>query len=110
MHKFVEVVFVARTKVDKGLDGLIGICGNFLTLTGFDGFDCVVGEDSKVSNTVVDVRRLVHADKRFVKDGEEVTEELESRGLQDCQQVFLYFVPYAYLFDDLKHHELVSLP
>jgi hypothetical protein len=81
VYELVKVVFVARAQVDESLNGLIGICGDFLTLAGFDGFDCVIDEYSEVSDAIVNVCGLVHADERLVEDGEEVAEELKGSGL-----------------------------
>lgn len=81
VHELVEIVFVTGAEVDESLDSLVRICGDLLTLAGFDSLDRVVNEYGEVCDAVVDICRLVHAHKRFVEDGEEVTEELEGCGL-----------------------------
>lgn len=81
VNELVEVVFVAGAQIDEGLYGLIRVGRDFLTLTGFDGLDSVVGEQSEISDAVVYVCRLVNADQRFIEDGEEVPEKLQSSGL-----------------------------
>ena len=94
VHELVEVVFVARAQVDESLDGLVRVCGDFLPLTGFDCLDGVVDEHSEVSDAVVDICRLVHADERFIEDCKEVAEELKSRGLYllDVVSLMIAFV------------------
>ena len=81
VYELVKVVFMARAQVDESLDGLIGVCGDFLTLAGFDGLDCVVDEYSEVSDAIVNICRLVYANERLVEDGEEVAEKLKGSGL-----------------------------
>ena len=76
VDEFVEVVLVPGAEVDEGLDGLIWVCGDVLTLSGGDDGDSVIGEGGKVGDGGVDVCRFVDADERFVEDSEEVAEEL----------------------------------
>jgi hypothetical protein len=44
MYELVEVVFVTGAQVDEGLYCLVRVCGDLLSLTGFDCLDGVVGE------------------------------------------------------------------
>lgn len=81
VDEFIEVVLVTCTEINEGLNRLIGIGGHVLTLAGVDYFDGIVDEKSEVSNGVVHVCGFVNADKRFVEDGEEVSEQLERRRL-----------------------------
>lgn len=74
MDKFVEVVLVASAEVDEGLDGLVGVRGNVLSLASLDDLDCIVDEERKVCDAVIDVRRFVYPDKRLVEDCEQVAE------------------------------------
>ena len=62
VDEFVEIVLVARTEVDEGLDGLIWVGGDVLPLAAFDDAESVVGELGEVGYAAVDVGRLVDAD------------------------------------------------
>lgn len=77
MDELIEVILVACTQVDEGLDSLIRIRGYLLSLTCFNCFDNVIHEHGKVGDAVVYVRRLVHPNKGLVKDGEEISEKLQ---------------------------------
>lgn len=110
VYKFVKVVFVACTQINKRLNGLVRVCRNFLSLASFYGLDRIIDKHSKVCDAVVHVRRFVNADEWFVKDGKEVAEELEGRRLILSMDVLLGMSGrYAYLFDNLQHHKLISL-
>jgi len=52
-----------------------------LPLCFLDYFDRVIDKDGKVSDTVIDIRRLVHSDERFVEDQEQVFEKFEGNRL-----------------------------
>ena len=84
MHKLEEVIFMACTEVYEGLNSLIRICRDLLTLAGFNSLDGVIDEHGEVSDAVVNVCRLVYADEGFVENSEEVAKELESRRLRVC--------------------------
>jgi hypothetical protein len=77
MDELVEVVLVAGAQIDEGLDCLVGIGRDVLTLGCFDGADCVIGEVGEVSYAVIDVCGFVDADEGFVEDLEEVAEEFQ---------------------------------
>lgn len=62
VDELVEVVLVARTKVDERLYRLVGICRDLLSLAGLDGLDRVIDKNSEIRDAVVDVCRLVDAD------------------------------------------------
>jgi hypothetical protein len=81
VDELVKVVLVTRTEINERLDGLVGICRDFLPLTGFDSLDGVVDEHGEIGDAVVDVRRLIHTNERLIEDGEEVPEELKSSRL-----------------------------
>ena len=70
VHEFVEVVLVPCAEVDERLNGLIGIGGDILTLGFFDNDEHIVCKVREVRDAVVDIGGLVHADERFVEDGE----------------------------------------
>ncbi len=111
MYELVEIVFMTRTEINKCLNCLVGIRGDFLPLASFDGLDCVVSKRGKVCDTVVHVRRLVHADKWFVEDSKEIAEELK-RGRLYALANFPLLRDKTWrtdLFDDLQHHEFVTL-
>lgn len=79
----VEAFLMACTKVNEGLDCLIGVGRDVLALGALEHTEHVVGEGGEVSDTVVDVCGFVDADKRLVENCEEVAEELERNGLRD---------------------------
>ena len=81
VDEFVEIMFMASAEIDEGLDCLIGVSGDVLSLGSFDDCEHVVGEGGEVGDAAVDVGGFVDADEGFVKDGEEVAEELEGYGL-----------------------------
>ena len=83
VHEFVEVVLVASAEVDEGLDGLVGVGGDVLTLSGGEDGEHVLGEGGEVGDGVVDVGGLVDADEGFVEDGEEVAEQVQGDGFFD---------------------------
>lgn len=94
VHEFVEVVFVSLTEVDEGLDCLVGVGGDILFAAFVDNLfssaiviskemvaegtycDHIVDEDSKVCNTVVDIRRLVNPNKRLIEDRKQISQKL----------------------------------
>lgn len=55
MYESVKVFLVTGTEVNKGLDGLVGVCRYVLPLSPLDYADHVVGEDGEVGDTVVDI-------------------------------------------------------
>lgn len=55
MYESVKVFLVTGAQVNKGLDGLVGVCRNVLPLGQLDYADHVVGEGGPVGNTVVDI-------------------------------------------------------
>jgi len=81
VNKLVKVVLVPSTKIDESLNGLIRVCGNILSLTGFDDADRVVDKESEVGDAIINIGGLVDAHERFVEDSEEVAEKLECSGL-----------------------------
>lgn len=93
MHKLVEVVLMSSAKVDEGLNGLIGICGDILALCKVEDTEHVVSKCGEVGDRIVDVGRFVDADEGFIKDGEEVAEELEGDRF----------------FDHGEHHSFIAL-
>lgn len=82
VNELIEVVLVARAEVDECLDGLVGVCGDLLSLAGFNGLNRVINEHGEICDAVVDVCGFVDTDKWFVEDREEVAEELEGGGLR----------------------------
>jgi hypothetical protein len=62
MDELVEVILVARAKIDERLDCLVRVCGDLLPLASLDGLDCVIDEHGEICDTVVDVRGLVDSD------------------------------------------------
>ena len=74
VYEFVEIVFVSRAKIDEGLNRLIWVCGDVLSLSFFDNNDHVVYEGGKVRYTAIDIGGLVYSDKGFVENCEKVTE------------------------------------
>ena len=81
VDEVVEVVLVPGAEIDKGLNGLIWIRRDILSLGFLHNLKHVISESCKVSDAIVDVGGLVDADEGFIKYREEVTEELESYGL-----------------------------
>lgn len=55
MYKSVKVFLVTGAEVNKGLDGLVGVCRDVLSLSPLDYADHVVGEGGEVGDTVVDI-------------------------------------------------------
>lgn len=83
VDEFVEIVLMSSAEVNEGLDCLIWIGGNVLPLSGGEDGEHVVGKGSEVGNGVVDIGGFVDADERFVKNGEEVAEEVEGNRFFD---------------------------
>ena len=77
VDEFVEVVLMASTQVDEGLDGLIWVCGDVLALSSGYDRDGVVGEGGEISHGGVDVCGFVDTDEGFIEYSEEVAEEME---------------------------------
>ncbi len=94
MDEFVEIILMPSTKIDEGLDRLVWIGGDVLTLSGGEDGERVVREGSEIGDGAVDIGRFVDANKRFVEDGEEVAEEVKGDGF----------------FDHGKHLGFVALP
>lgn len=94
VDEFVEIVLMPSAEVDEGLNCLIGIGGNVLTLSGGEDGEHVVGEGSEVGNRIIDIGGFVDTDKGFVEDGEEIAEEVKGNRL----------------FDHGEHLGLVALP
>ena len=80
VDKFIEVVLVAGTEVDKGLNGLVGVGGDVLTLEGSEDGEGVICEGGEIGDGVVDVGGFVDADEGFVENCEEVAEEVQGYG------------------------------
>lgn len=55
MYKSVKVFLVTGAEVNKGLDGLVGVCRDVLPLSPLNYADHVVGEGGEVGDTVVDI-------------------------------------------------------
>jgi hypothetical protein len=55
VDEFVEIVFVAGTEVDEGLDSLVGIGGDILALGSVYNGDGIVGEGGEVGDAAIDV-------------------------------------------------------
>lgn len=81
VDELVEIVFMAGTQVNEGLNCLIRICRDLLPLARFNHSNSVVNEHGKVGNTVVDACRLVDTNKRFIENGEQISEQMECGGL-----------------------------
>lgn len=81
VNELVEVIFVSSAKVDECLHSLVGIGRDVGALGCFNRADDVIHEDSEIRDTVVDIRRLVHPNKRFVEDSEQITEQLQGSWL-----------------------------
>src|SRR2546421_10754995 len=77
VNEFVEVILVPGTEIDEALHRLVWVSRDVLTLSLLDNGDGIVGEGREIRDTAVHVGGFVNADKRFVKDSEEVTEKLE---------------------------------
>ena len=77
MNEIVEVVFVAGTEIYEGLDCLVGVGRNILTLSSFDYDKHVVRKSREVGNAVINIGGFVDTNKRFIENGEEVTEQLK---------------------------------
>ena len=70
VNELVEIVFVSGAKIDEGLDCLVGVGGNVLSLACFNDTDHVVKECSEICDAVVDICRLVNSYKGLIEDGE----------------------------------------
>ena len=92
VHKLVKVVLVSLAQVDKRLDRLIRVCGHVLPLTLVNDCNGVVGKLGEIRYRAVHICRLVNADKRFIEDGEQVSEQLKR----------------STLFDHVRHLDLVA--
>lgn len=55
MYESVKVFLVTGAEINKGLDGLVGVCRNVLPLSPLDYADHVVGKGGPVGDTVVDI-------------------------------------------------------
>lgn len=77
VDKFVKIVLMTSTQINEGLNRLVGIRRDVLTLSGGEDGEHVVGEGSKVCDGIVNIGGFVDADEGFVEDGEEVAEEAE---------------------------------
>lgn len=55
MYEFIKVFLVTGAEVNKGLNGLVGVCRNILPLSPLDYADHVVCEGGEVGDTVVDI-------------------------------------------------------
>lgn len=93
VYEFVEIILMAPAEVDEGLDGLVGICGYVLALTGLEDTEHVVCEVGEVGDGGVDVCGFVDAHEGLVENGEEIAEEIEGDRF----------------FDDGEHHRFVTL-
>lgn len=80
VYEFVEIILMARTKINEGLNRLVWVRRDVLTLSGGEDGEHVVGEGSEVGDGAVDIGGFVDADEGFVEDGEEVAEEVEGNG------------------------------
>lgn len=83
VYEFVEIILMASAKINEGLNCLVRIRRDVLTLSGGEDREHVIGEGSEVGDGAVDIGGFVDADERFVEDGEEVAEELEGDGFFD---------------------------
>ena len=93
VNKFVEVLLVAATKINEGLDSLIRVCRNVLALGGGEDGEHIVKEGGEIGNGVVDVGGFVHPDQGLVEDCKKVAEEMQG----------------DWLLDNAKHHSLIPL-
>ena len=75
VNEFVEIILMAAAEIDEGLDRLIRIGRNVLTLSSSEDGKHIISEGSEVGDGAVDVGRFVHADEGFIEDGEEITEK-----------------------------------
>lgn len=83
VNESVEAFLMACTKINEGLDCLIGVSRYVLALGALEHAEHVVGEGGEVSDTIVHICGFVDTDKRLVENCEEVAEELECHGLRD---------------------------
>lgn len=86
VYEFVEIVLMASTKINEGLNCLIWIRRDVLTLSRGEDREHVVGEGSEVGDGAVDIGGFVDANEGFVEDGEEVAEEMEGDGFFDYRE------------------------
>ena len=110
VNELVQVVLVTLAEVDEHLYCLVRVGGDVLPLGRFDDADCVIHECSEVGDRAVHIGGFVDTDERFVEDGEEVAEKVESRRLivllVSCKDRLL---KHSYFIDQAQHHDLVSL-
>ncbi len=83
VDEFVEIILMASAEIDEGLDGLVWISGDVLTLSGGEDGEHIVGKGSEVGDGAVDIGGFVDADEGFIEDGEEIAEEAEGDRLFD---------------------------
>lgn len=83
VNESVEAFLMTRAKVDEGLDCLIGVGRDVLTLSALEHAEHVVGEGGEVTDAIVDVGGFINPDKRLVEDCEEIAKELERHRLRD---------------------------
>ena len=81
VNEFVKVMLMSCAKVNECLYGLVRVGRERLVLRSRDDFDCVISEDSKVGDRVVNVGRFVNSYEGFVEDCEEGAEKLKGCGL-----------------------------
>lgn len=77
VNEFVEIILMASAEIDEGLDCLVWIGRDVLTLSGGEDGEHVIGEGSEVSDRAVDIGGFVDTDEGFVEDSEEIAEEVE---------------------------------
>ncbi len=93
MYKFVEIILVAATKVNEGLNSLVWVGGNVLALSSRKNRKHIIKEGGKIGDRVVDIGRFVNPDEGLIEDRKEVAKEVKGNGF----------------FDDARHHSLVPL-
>lgn len=70
VDEFIEIVFVAGAEVDEGLDGLIRVSGDVLSLAGFNDANHIINERGEICDAIVDICRLVDSDELFIENCE----------------------------------------
>lgn len=83
VNELVKIILMASAEIDEGLDCLVWIRRDVLTLSGSEDGEHIIGEGSEVGDGTIDIGGFVDADQGLVEDGEEVTEEVEGDGLFD---------------------------
>ena len=86
MYEFVKIILMASAKVNEGLDRLVWIGRDVLSLSREEDGEHVVGKGGEVADGAVDVGRFVDADEGFVEDGKEVAKEAEGDGFFDHRE------------------------